>query len=159
MHDILGRPVVQIVVVAAALALGACSKSSPTPTAAARGPAPAVPVLAMKVVQPDATPTGELVGRVTAFREVPLRPQTTGFVQKILFEPGQNVKEGQLLFVIDPRPYEAGLQQARAAVADAQAAERQLLSAQLDLNASALAERLAVLHLYKALGGRWTPPS
>ena len=43
-------------------------------------------------------------------------------MQKILFQPGQRVKEGELLFVIDPRPYEASLSEAQAAVADANAA-------------------------------------
>ena len=112
MHDLLTRC---IGIAATAIALSGCSKPPPS------APPPAVPVLAMQVIQRNATVTGELVGQVSAFREVPLRPQTTGFVQKILFEPGQNVREGQLLFVIDPRPYQAALSQAQAAVADASA--------------------------------------
>lgn len=116
MHDLPRRRVVRLAF-GAVLALAGCSKPAPAPPAP-----PAVPVIAMQVIQRDTTVTGELVGQVNAFREVPLRPQTTGFVQKILFEPGQNVREGQLLFVIDPRPYEAALAQARAAVTDAQAA-------------------------------------
>jgi RND family efflux transporter MFP subunit len=114
MHDLLTRC---IGIAATAIAISGCSKSPP-----ASAPPPAVPVLAMQVIQRNATVTGELVGQVSAFREVPLRPQTTGFVQKILFEPGQNVREGQLLFVIDPRPYQAALSQAQAAIADASAA-------------------------------------
>lgn len=105
---------------AAVLALVACSKQAATP-AAAPAPAP-VPVVAMQVIQRTATVTGELVGQVSAFREVPLRSQATGIVQKILFQPGQRVREGQLLFVIDPRPYEASLSEAQGAVADASAA-------------------------------------
>jgi RND family efflux transporter MFP subunit len=103
---------------AAVLALVACSKEGATPAAVA---AP-VPVVAMQVIQRTATVTGELVGQVSAFREVPLRSQATGIVQKILFQPGQRVREGQLLFVIDPRPYEASLSEAQGAVADASAA-------------------------------------
>jgi membrane fusion protein (multidrug efflux system) len=65
--------------------------------------------------------TGELIGEVRAFREVALRPQVTGWIQRILFQPGQRVTENELLFVIDARPYEANLGEALGAVADAQA--------------------------------------
>jgi len=75
----------------------------------------------MQVIQRDATVTGELIGTVSAVREVPLRSQVTGTLQKILFDPGQRVHVDQLLFVIDPRQYEAGLAQEKGAVADAQA--------------------------------------
>lgn len=114
-------------VIAACLVFGAlagCSKQASAPA-----PAPAQ-VLAMQVIQRDATVTGELVGQVAAFREVALRPQVTGTVQKILFEPGQRVDEHQLLFVIDPRPYEASLSEAQGAVADSDAA---LASARQDV--------------------------
>lgn len=123
-----GRTLLLLALVA--LALAGCSRQPPAAPKAAgapgggavAGPPPAVPVIAMQVIQRDATVTGELVGQVSAFREVPLRAQTTGFVQKILFQPGDRVRENQLLFVIDPRPYQAALQQAQATVADAQAA-------------------------------------
>ncbi|HET8876736.1 MAG TPA: efflux RND transporter periplasmic adaptor subunit [Casimicrobiaceae bacterium] len=118
MHDLLTRWTGIAAIAAIAVAITGCSKPPP---ASAPAP-PAVPVLAMQVIQRNATVTGELVGQVSAFREVPLRPQTTGFVQKILFEPGQRVHEGELLFVIDPRPYQAGLSEAQGAVADAAAA-------------------------------------
>jgi membrane fusion protein (multidrug efflux system) len=75
----------------------------------------------MAVVQRDATVTGEAVGEVIAFRSVELRPQVTGTVRSIHFDPGQRVQEGELLFVIDPRPYEASLAKEQAALADAQA--------------------------------------
>jgi RND family efflux transporter MFP subunit len=114
MHEVLTRCAG---ITAVAIAIAGCSKPPPAPAAP-----PAVPVLAMQVIQRNATVTGELVGQVSAFREVPLRPQTTGFVQKILFEPGQRVHEGELLFVIDPRPYRAALSAAQGAIADATAA-------------------------------------
>jgi membrane fusion protein (multidrug efflux system) len=105
------------VAIALATVIASCTKAPVQP------PAPPPPrVLAMPVVQRTATVTGEQVGEVRAYREVDLRPQVTGTVQKILFEPGQAVKEGQVLFIIDPRPYEAQLAQALAAVADSEAA-------------------------------------
>jgi membrane fusion protein (multidrug efflux system) len=76
----------------------------------------------MQVIQRPATVIGDLVGEVRAFRQVELRPQTTGIVQKILFEPGQRVGLNQVLFVIDPQQFEASLTQALGAVADAEAA-------------------------------------
>lgn len=92
--------------------LTACSKPAAAP--------PAVPakVNVMNVVQRKAVITGEVVGEVHALREVELRPQVTGLVVKRLFEPGQLVREGQPLFVIDPRPYESAVDEAVAEVAD-----------------------------------------
>jgi membrane fusion protein (multidrug efflux system) len=96
----------------------ACSRDQP-PQAA---PPPPPRVLAMKVIQRDAEIVDERVGEVRAFREVALRPQVTGWLQNIHFEPGQRVRRNDRLFVIDPRPYQAALHEALAAVADAQAA-------------------------------------
>lgn len=98
-----------------ALALSGCTEP-------AKPPAPAPPqVTVAEVVQRPATVTGEVVGGVRAFREVELRPQVTGRVQEIRFKPGERIEEGQVLFVIDPRPYQSALAQEMAALADAQA--------------------------------------
>jgi multidrug efflux pump subunit AcrA (membrane-fusion protein) len=80
----------------AALTLPGCSKtSSPdAPGAAAAGaaaPAPPALVTAMQVIQRDASVTSDLVGAVSAIREVPLRAQVSGTLDRILFEPGQRV--------------------------------------------------------------------
>jgi membrane fusion protein (multidrug efflux system) len=99
-----------------AVVLTSCAKPAAPPPAA-----PRPQVLAMQVIQRDAAETGELVGEVSAFREVPLRPQVTGVVQEIRFKPGQSVHEHQVLFVIDSRPYQASLAQAQGAVADSEA--------------------------------------
>ncbi|MBC6982890.1 efflux RND transporter periplasmic adaptor subunit [Caulobacter sp. 17J80-11] len=63
----------------------------------------------------------EFVGRFEAVDEVDVRPQVGGYIQSVNFRDGQVVKKGQLLFVIDPRPFQAALAQARADVAQAQA--------------------------------------
>jgi membrane fusion protein (multidrug efflux system) len=115
--------------------LAGCSKSNTTAAGGAAAPAtgnapggggaaavpPPAKVDVMQVINRDATITGELVGTVSAVREVPLRSQVTGTLQKILFDAGQRVRVGQLLFVVDPRQYQAALAQAKAALADAQA--------------------------------------
>ncbi|WP_419825943.1 efflux RND transporter periplasmic adaptor subunit [Sphingomonas sp.] len=100
-------------VVAATLALvvvGCAKKEKP----------PAPPPPAVSVAQPlqrDVVDWDEYVGRFEAPQSVDLRARVTGVVTKILFSDGQMVKAGQPLFVIDPRPYRATLQQAEAQIA------------------------------------------
>jgi len=63
----------------------------------------------------------ELPGRTTPFRVAEVRARVNGIVHKRLFDEGSDVKAGQVLFLIDPEPYEAALQSARASLARAQA--------------------------------------
>jgi RND family efflux transporter MFP subunit len=97
-------------------------------TAAPSGPPPVLvsAPLGRQIVDWD-----EFVGRFEAVREVDVRPRVSGYVQTIAFKDGDIVRKGQLLFVIDPRPYEAALGQARAEV---KAAEAQLANAQVELD-------------------------
>jgi membrane fusion protein (multidrug efflux system) len=67
------------------------------------------------------TLTRELPGRTSAFRVAEVRARVNGIVQKRLFSEGSDVKEGQKLFLIDPAPYEAALDGAKAALARAEA--------------------------------------
>ncbi|WP_461481847.1 efflux RND transporter periplasmic adaptor subunit [Porticoccus sp.] len=53
-------------------------------------------------------------GRLTAVDSAEIKPRVSGEIQQVLFEDGQLVKQGELLFVIDPRPYAAAVQQAEA---------------------------------------------
>ncbi|HZX70887.1 MAG TPA: efflux RND transporter periplasmic adaptor subunit [Rhodanobacter sp.] len=99
------------------LALGACSKSkdSGPPTA----PPPEVGVI---TVNPQSSPlTRDLVGRLSAFRSADVRARVAGVLLKRNYEEGSDVKQGQLLFQIDPAPLNAALSAARAALAQAQA--------------------------------------
>jgi RND family efflux transporter MFP subunit len=76
------------------------------------------------VAQPlvrDVTDWDEYVGRFEAPQSVNLSARVTGVVTQILFRNGQDVKEGQPLFIIDPRPYRATLEQAEAQIASARA--------------------------------------
>ena len=81
-------------------------------------------------------------GRVAAPESVELRPRVSGYVQRVAFEEGQEVAKGDLLFVIDPRPYEAALAQAQAQLQRARA-EASLAQAQ-DARAQALIEARAI---------------
>lgn len=80
-----------------------------------------VPVSVIQV-QPEVTPIfTELPGRVEAIKEAEVRARVTGIVTAINFEQGSEVKEGDLLFTIDPAPYEAVRDQAAAQLKNAQA--------------------------------------
>jgi len=65
--------------------------------------------------------TTELPGRTSAFRVAEIRPQVNGLILKRAFKEGSDVNEGDLLYQIDPAPYQAAYNQAKAAVAMADA--------------------------------------
>lgn len=72
----------------------------------------------MVTVQPQKVVlTTELPGRTSAFRVANIRPQVNGLILKCAFKEGSDVKAGDLLYQIDPAPYQAAYAQARAAVA------------------------------------------
>jgi membrane fusion protein, multidrug efflux system len=62
------------------------------------------------------------IGRNVAFESVSVTPQVAGQITERHFQDGENLKKGQLLFVIDPRPYKAQLDSAQANLAQAKAA-------------------------------------
>ncbi|MGH7924385.1 MAG: efflux RND transporter periplasmic adaptor subunit [Candidatus Binatus sp.] len=74
----------------------------------------AVPILAAKVQQKTVADTLRAIGRVEAFSTVDIKSQINGQVTQVHFREGQDVKEGDLLFTIDPRPFQAALHQAEA---------------------------------------------
>jgi membrane fusion protein (multidrug efflux system) len=65
--------------------------------------------------------TTELPGRTSAYRIAEIRPQVSGIIQKRLFEEGSDVKAGQVLYQIDPAPFQVALDSARASLGKAQA--------------------------------------
>jgi membrane fusion protein, multidrug efflux system len=74
----------------------------------------AVPILAAKVEQKTVSDTIRAIGRVEAFSTVDVKAQISGQVMQVHFRQGQDVKQGDLLFTIDPRPFDAALHQAEA---------------------------------------------
>jgi membrane fusion protein, multidrug efflux system len=108
--------------------LGACSsEKGASPGAAAgggggggrggRGGGGAVPVLTAKAQAKSVALTLPAVGAGEALSTVQIRGQVTGQLSQIHFAEGQDVKKGQLLFTIDPRPFETALAQAQAVLA------------------------------------------
>jgi RND family efflux transporter MFP subunit len=103
----------------AVLSLGALSLSrkheAPPPP-----PLPAVTVA--PVEQREVADWDEFTGRLQAVDAVEIRPRVSGYIKRVMFDEGKEVKKGEVLFEIDPRPYQAELAQAEAALEGARSA-------------------------------------
>jgi len=97
-----------------AAVLAACARNE----AAEAPPAPPA-VAAAKVVQKAVTEFDEFTGRFEAVERVDIRPRVSGYIVSVNFQQGHTVKKGDVLYVIDPRPYQAALKHAQADVARA----------------------------------------
>ena len=73
------------------------------------------------MVEKTITETQEFSGRLEAVEQVQIRPRVGGFITAINFKPGSQVKKGDVLFVIDARPYQAEANRAEAAAGSARA--------------------------------------
>jgi RND family efflux transporter MFP subunit len=105
------------------LALLGCEKAQPS--------APQLPRVSVgHPIARDVIDWDDYVGQFEAIQDVTVMPRVSGTITKILFQNGQDVKEGEPLFIIDPRPFEAAYQQALAATGRAQAV---LINAQAEL--------------------------
>ena len=131
----------------AALVLTAAMLSlSPVAVAqqAAGQPIPVGTVVATKQPINQAT---EFVGRIEAIDRVDIRARVTGFLQQTFFKEGDTIKEGDKLFLIDPAPFEAALQQTQGALLQAQGTltnatlQRQRADELVKTQAASIAER------------------
>lgn len=77
-------------------------------------PGGAMPVTTAAAIEKEVTLWDEYSGRLTAVDNVEVRPRVAGMVESVHFEDGQIVKKGDLLFIIDPRPYRAAFSAAQA---------------------------------------------
>ncbi len=102
------------------------------------GNPPAVEVEVVQVQQKDVPIYGEWIGTLDGLVDADVKAQVTGYLLKQGYVEGSFVRKGQLLFQIDPRPFEAALDQTKAQLAQAQAqlanAEATQLQAQLNVN-------------------------
>ncbi|WP_367189885.1 efflux RND transporter periplasmic adaptor subunit [Burkholderia sp. Ed8] len=104
-----------ITVAAAAVFLAACGKKESAPP-------PQTPEVGVVTVQPQAVPVfTDLPGRTSAFLVAQVRARVDGIVLRREFTEGSDVKAGQRLYKIDPAPYVAALNSAKATLAKAQA--------------------------------------
>ena len=90
----------------------------------------AIPVTAGVATRADVPQIVSALGTIQSIDSVSVQARASGTIQKIEFTPGQDVKEGQELFLIDPRPYQAALDMAKAQLARDQGV---LAEAELDL--------------------------
>lgn len=98
-----------------ALSAFACSRDS-----SAKGRAqskPEVPVTVSTAIQKDVPVQIKAIGKVQAYSTVTVKAQVPGELLSVHFKEGQDVKKGDLLFTVDPRPFEAQLKQAEANLA------------------------------------------
>src|ERR1700731_1000444 len=100
---------------AASIALSGCNKQAPPPES--QPP----PVTIARPVQKQIIEWDYYTGRTEAVESVNVRPRVSGYINNITFRAGDSVNKGDLLFVIDPRPYQAVLDQAKAQLSQAQA--------------------------------------
>src|SRR6202035_3692808 len=95
---------------ATALILSGCARNEAAEPKAAPLPQVSVaPVISRKVTDFD-----EFTGRFEAVERVEIRPRVTGYISSVNFVQGREVNKGDVLFVIDQRPYEADLKHAQA---------------------------------------------
>jgi RND family efflux transporter MFP subunit len=91
----------------------------------AKEPPAAPPLQAVTVAEVperEITEWDEFTGRLEAVDQVEIRPRVSGYIRRITFNEGNGVKQGQVLFEIDPRPYQADLARAEAELARARSA-------------------------------------
>jgi multidrug efflux system membrane fusion protein len=122
--------IIAVLIAAGAAALAGEHLHAATATGQAAVPPPAVPVVAGTVHQGDVPIYLRGVGTVIAYNNVIVRSQITGQIVKIAFNQGQAVHQGDLLAQIDPRPYQAQLDQA---IANRDRDQAQLVNAQANL--------------------------
>ncbi|HEY3853910.1 MAG TPA: efflux RND transporter periplasmic adaptor subunit [Verrucomicrobiae bacterium] len=101
-----------VVLGATALLATACNKAAPGQPAA--DAPPAMPVTVNQPLAKDVVEWDQYQGRLDAVESVEIRARVNGYLESINFKDGDEVKKGDLLFVIDPRPYQAELDRAQA---------------------------------------------
>src|SRR6267143_6791674 len=101
------------------LTTASCKKKSAPPQAP-------LPVNVVTVIEKEVNEWDEFTGRLEAVESVEIRPRVSGYITEIYFEAGAIIKKGDLLYVIDPRPYQADFDRA--------AAEFERMQAQLKLS-------------------------
>src|SRR5436305_8106378 len=101
-----------------ALILSSCGDRTATKDAAP------LPVNFVNAVEKQVSEWDEFTGRLEAVESVDIRPRVSGYITEIHFEAGAIIKKGDLLYVIDPRPYQADFDRAAAEVERMQAQEK-----------------------------------
>jgi len=114
---LLSRPSPLSLVALAALAAGLLTVTGCSSEKKKATPQLAVPVIVTAAMEKNVPVTLKAIGSVEAYNTVSIRARIGGALTRVAFKEGQDVKQGDLLFVIDPRPYQNALQAVLAALA------------------------------------------
>jgi membrane fusion protein, multidrug efflux system len=109
------------VLCAGLLAVSGCNRDAAQAQGAGQMPPPGVKV--SEAMSKDMPVYLDEIGKCTALESVTITPQVAGIITERRFDDGADLKKGQVLFVIDPRPYKAALDSANAQLAQAKAAQ------------------------------------
>jgi RND family efflux transporter MFP subunit len=119
------------------LTLNGCGRAESSGVVVA---APPPPVTVASAIAGKVKDWDEFTGRFEAIQHVELRPRVSGYIERVAFVEGGEVHKGDLLFAIDPRPYQAALEHAQAELALAKA------RSELAVSQSVRAQRLLAAH-------------
>ena len=108
-----------MLVVIAGMVVSGCTKKEPAEQAS--GNMPPMPVSVLKLEAVSVPISAEAVAQTEGAKEVEIRPRVGGILLKKMFEEGAPVKAGQLMFLIDPVPFQIALANAKAQLAQQQA--------------------------------------
>jgi len=147
MNGHLSRPLVGMAMLAG-LYVPSCSRQQAPP------PSPAPEVAAVTIQPQQVVLTSELPGRTSSYLVAEIKPQVNGLLQKRHFTEGSFVKAGQLLYEIDPAPYQAAFDSANAnLLATREGADR--ARAALEVNIAAIKRHEATLSLARTVLERY----
>jgi membrane fusion protein, multidrug efflux system len=111
-------PVVFALLLVGAGLLAGCERKA---VSASSGSVPPMPVSAMKIQPADVSITNEWVGTMDGYVNAQIQPQAAGYLVRQMYSEGSQVAKGQVLFEIDPRPFQAALDQAEGQLGQANA--------------------------------------
>jgi membrane fusion protein (multidrug efflux system) len=113
------KPYISVSVLAFAVLLSACERGGQAPVKAG-----AMPQVSVVTIAPaPLTLSTQLPGRTAPLRIAEIRPQVNGLIKQRLFNEGAEVKAGEVLYQIDPAPFQAALDTAQAGLARAEPAD------------------------------------
>ncbi|MCE8033222.1 efflux RND transporter periplasmic adaptor subunit [Billgrantia tianxiuensis] len=145
------RTLMVIAMVAGLVVLTGCESQADTQAGAEQGPPPPQVSVAQVLVE-DVELWDAFTGRIEAVETVDLRPRVSGYIESVNYSEGQEVEKGDVLFVIDQRPYRAELERAeaelqraraRAELARSEAARAEALSQSRSISREELDQRRA----------------
>ena len=106
------RSLILFILLTAFLFLSGCGNKGQVQMAGGAGNRPAAPVVVAGVEYRDIPVQIQAIGNVEAYQTVQIRSQVGGQIQRIFFKEGEDVRQGQLLFQLDKRPFQADLEKA-----------------------------------------------